>query len=234
MANPKNRPQGGRPNPDIQPAPSVAEEVRRWVDARPIVQEALAQGLVNLSALARRIGQETSLKGEEAVLVACRRHQQKLKPRGLDERVRRILSGSKLEVRTRVGILTARPHWQVFSRLEQAVRSAGEQNHPIHVIRGSEALTVITDEAVLDETAQALGSDNVTRTRTGLVELNLRSPEVVEDVQGILAFLTGALSARGINLVDVISCHKDNMFLIEEDDMFQAMQGLNALIQKDA
>jgi hypothetical protein len=221
-----------RPTSDKSAGISVAEAVRRWIDARPVVQEALAQGLVNLSALARQIIQETGLKGEEAVLVACRRHQRRLEPRGTDETVRRVLGGSKLEIRTRVGVLTARPHWQVFSRLEPVVRHAGASNHPIHVIRGSEALTVITDEAVLDETITALGEENILKRRTGLVELNLRSPEVVEDVQGILAFITSALSSRGINMVDVISCHKDNMFLVKEEDLYKAMETLRSLTDK--
>lgn len=231
MVHDRNQARQGRPGSDKPGNRSTAETVRQWIDARPVIQEALAQGLVNLSALARRIRADTRLKGEEAVLVACRRHQRSLTPKGHDESVRRVLSGSKLEIRTRVGVITARSHWQVFSRLESAVKRAGASNHPIHVIRGSEALTVITDENLLDDTVEAVGQENILKRRTGLVELNLRSPEVVEDIQGILAFLAGALSAKGINMVDVISCHKDNMFLVEEADLYRAMTVLNGLIQ---
>ena len=53
---------------------SVAQAVRTYIDARPVVRDALAMGIVNLSALTRRIRDETGLGSEEAVLVACRRY----------------------------------------------------------------------------------------------------------------------------------------------------------------
>ena len=53
---------------------SVAQAVRTYIDARPVVRDALALGIVNLSALTRRIRDETGLGSEEAVLVACRRY----------------------------------------------------------------------------------------------------------------------------------------------------------------
>ena len=48
---------------------------------------------------------------------------------------------------------------------------------------------------------------------------------------GILSFLVSSLSERGINLLDVISCHKDNMFLLEKQDLHEAMEVLDTVIQ---
>ena len=208
----------------------MADTVRRYIDQRPVVRDALAMGIVNLSALTRRIMEETGLPSEEAVLVACRRYQFTAVPPEYEAGIRRVLSKSKLEVRTRVALLTARPSWQLFAKLERAMNAMRGRSHPIHVIQGSESLTVITDEAILSEMEEILGREDIIKRRTGLVELNLRSPDVIEDVPGILAFLASSLASKGINFVEVISCFKDNMFLIDERDLFSTFEVFNALI----
>lgn len=211
------------------PSQSTAQIVRRYIDARPVVREALVSGIVNLSALSRRILDETAATSEEAILVACRRYTFKAVPSGYEDAIREVLAASKLEVRTRVGILTARAHWSLFPKLEGAMRGLRGRGQQMHVIQGSEALTVVADTPVLDDLQRILDPADIEKRRDGLVELNLRASSVVEDVPGILSFIVSSLSARRINMVDVISCHKDNMFLIDEGDLFAAFEVLNGL-----
>ncbi len=210
---------------------SVAETVREYIDRHPVVRDALAMGLINLSALSRRIMDDTGLKQEEAVLVACRRHQSRHQGSEYEAGIRRVLTRSQLEVRNRVAVLTLRSNWKLFARLEKMLHALHGRNHPTHLLHGSEAITVITDEAIIGEIEEILDVEDIVRRRRGLVQLNLRSPDVVEDVPGILAFLAGSLAREGINFIDVISCHKDNMFLVEEKDLISAFQVLNPLLQ---
>ncbi len=210
---------------------SVARSVRQYIEARPVIRDALGMGIVNLSALTRRIQDETGLGSEEAVLVACRRY----KPAGAapdyQAAIRRILDKSKLEVRTRVATLTARASYKLLGKLEKATAAMQGRGHPVHVLHGSESVTIITDDALLGELEAILGDEDVIKTRKGLVELNIRSPDSIEDVAGILAFLATSLAGRGINFVEVVSCYKDNIFIIDETDLFAAFEVLNALIK---
>ncbi len=217
-----------------KPAPSlgsVAQQVRSYIDSHPVVRDALGMDIVNLSALTRRIRDETGLGSEEAVLVACRRYIPKTSTPDYQAGIRRVLDKSKLEVRTRMAVLTAHPSWKLFGRLEKAMNQLGGRSHPIHVLHGSESITIITDESILAEIEEILGGEDIIKVRRGLVELNIRSPESVEDVPGTLAFLASSLAGKGINFVEVISCYKDNMFLISEDDLFAAFSVLNGLIK---
>jgi hypothetical protein len=210
---------------------SVAQAVRTYIDARPVVRDALAMGIVNLSALTRLIRTETGLGSEEAVLVACRRYKPKHAQPDYQAGIRKVLDKSKLEVRTRVATLTLHPSWKTSARLEKALSALQGRNHPIHVLHGSESITILTDEALLTEMKGALGDDDLIKETKGLVELNIRSPDSIEDVPGVLAFLASTMAARGINFLEVISCYKDNLFIIEEADLFQAFQVLNGLIR---
>lgn len=210
---------------------SVAQAVRTYIDARPVVRDALAMGIVNLSALTRRIRDETGLGSEEAVLVACRRYTPKTAQADYQAGIRKVLDKSKLEVRTRVATLALHPSSKTFLRLEKAMNALQGRSHPIHILHGSESITIITDESLLAEMKQTIGTDDLIKESKGLVELNIRSPDSIEDVPGVLAFLASTMAARGINFLEVVSCYKDNIFIIEEADLFQAFQVLNGLIR---
>jgi hypothetical protein len=75
-----------------------------------------------------------------------------------------------------------------------------------------------------------VGEGEVLKEARDLVELIVTSPEVVEDVQGVVAFLSSSLSSKGINFVELISCYKDTMFVIEQKDMMPAFDTLNSII----
>lgn len=210
---------------------SVAQSVRAYIDARPVVRDALAMGIVNLSALTRQIRDETGLGSEEAVLVACRRYTPRHATPDYQAGIRKVLDKSKLEVRTRIATLTLHPSWKTIQRLEKAMGQLQGRSHPVHVLHGSESITIITDESLLAEMKGTLGADELLKEAKGLVELNIRSPDSIEDVPGVLAFLASTMAGRGINFLEVVSCYKDNIFIIEEADLFQAFQVLNGLIR---
>lgn len=209
-------------------APSIAEQVREYIDARPVVRDALAMGIVNLSALTRQIMEETGLDKEDAILVSCRRYETPQEA-SFEEEIRDVLSRASLEVRTHAAIMTVRPSWDVYHKLERVMEHFQGEDHPLHVIKGSDSLTIITDDGVLPSLEEILGPEQVIKTRSSLVELNLKVPEVSEGVPGIVAFLSSSLANRGINLLESISVFKDNMFLITEADLFPAFEVLNNL-----
>ncbi len=208
---------------------SVAATVRQYIDRRPVVRDALAMGIINLSALSRQIMDATGITQEEAVLVACRRYT--TPEAGYEKDIRELLDKSRLEVRTRVSVWTLRPGWRLFSRLERALPRLQDGNTPVHILHASEAIVIIADDSMQETLNATLDDEDVLSIRSGLVEVNLRTPSSVKDVPGMLAFISSSLSARGVNFVEVISCHKDNMFVIEEDDLFEAFEVLNALVQ---
>lgn len=210
---------------------SIAKEVRAYLEKRPVIQDALALGIVNLSALTRKIMEDKGWDQEEAILVACRRYQRS-NVRPFDDGVRRVLVKSKLEVRTRIAVWTLRPSWNLFTRLEKAIPLMQGQSSQVHVLHGSEAVTVIADETLALHLEELLEPEDILSVQLDLVELNLKTPEPIEGVRGILAFVTTSLAARGVNLIEAISCHKDNMFVITNDDLFAAFEVLNPLIRQ--
>jgi aspartokinase len=206
---------------------STAQVVRDYIDAHPSIKDCLKLGLVNLSALARKIMEEEGVKSEEAALIACRRYELDPKEKINEAEIVRVLHRSKIEIRTKVAILTARPSWNIYAKLERAMSALRGRNHPLHVIQGTASVTIITDESVAKELEDIIGREDILKRQEDLVELVVTSPDVIEEVPGIMAYLSTSLASKGINFVEVISCYKDTMFVIDEADMVKAFDTLN-------
>ncbi len=213
-----------------KPTASTAAVVREYIDTHPSIKDGMRMGVINLSALARKIMEEKGLKSEEAALMACRRYELDPKSRINEDAILKVLRRSKLEIRTKVVTVTVRPSWQMYGKLEKTMNTMRGRDHNLHVIQGTASVTLIMDGAVVREVMDILGEEDVLKKETDLVELIVNSPDVIEDVPGILAFLSTSLSSKGINFLEVISCYKDTMFVIEEKDMMAAFETLNRII----
>jgi aspartokinase len=216
--------------PRKKPAVSTAAVVRDYIDTHPSIKDGMRMGIINLSALARKIMDEKGLRSEEAALMACRRYELDPKTRINEDAILKVLRRSKLEIRTKVVTMTVRPSWQMYGKLEKTMSTLRGRDHNLHVIQGTGSVTLIMDGAVHKEVLEILGEEEVLNQGRDLVELIVNSPDVIEDVPGIMAFLASSLSSKGINFLEVISCYKDTMFVIEQKDMMQAFDTLNQII----
>ena len=58
----------------------------------------------------------------------------------------------------------------------------------------------------------------------------MRSPEVIVDTPGVLAFLAGALFRAGINSLELMSVYTDSTFVVREEDVLHAFRVLSELV----
>ena len=56
------------------PEKSIAVLTREYIKTHPSIADCLGDGLINYSALARKISKELAIKKEEAILIAARRY----------------------------------------------------------------------------------------------------------------------------------------------------------------
>ncbi|HUR70256.1 MAG TPA: hypothetical protein VM370_13510 [Candidatus Thermoplasmatota archaeon] len=216
--------------PKKKPVVSTAAVVRDYIDMHPSIKDGMRMGIINLSALARKIMDEKGIRSEEAALMACRRYELDPKSRINEEAILKVLRRSKLEIRTKVHTMTVRPSWHMYGKLEKLMSAMRGRDHNLHIIQGTASVTFIMDGHVAKEVSEIVGEEEILNEGKDLVELIVNSPDVVEEVQGVVAFLSSSLSSRGINFLEVISCYKDTMFVIEQKDMMPAFDTLNQII----
>lgn len=210
---------------------SIAERTRTYIDAHPSVKDCISKDLINYSSLARQIMKDLGIKNEEAVMIACRRYAVKLAKSDHERDILRILANSRLEVKTKICIVTAKNDWTVLQRLEAVFQKLINEKAIMQIIQGAQAITVIADEKLKNEVINAVGRDNILKVRQDLVEITVKSPERIVETSGVFAFLASNLAENNVNVVETVSCYTDSIFIVNEADMIYAYSILTKVIE---
>jgi ACT domain len=210
---------------------SIAERTRAYIDAHPSVKDCISKDLINYSSLARLIMKDLVIKNEEAVMIACRRYAVKLAKRDHERDILRILANSRLEVKTKICIVTAKNDWTVLQRLETVFQKLINEKAIMQIIQGAQAITVIADEKLKNEVINAVGRENILKVRQDLVEITVKSPERMVETSGVFAFLASNLAENNVNVVETVSCYTDSIFIVNEADMIYAYSILTKVIE---
>ena len=205
---------------------TIARQVRDYIGGHPSISDALKMDIVNYSALARRICKDLGIRREEAVLAACRRYPVE-KLRGYSEdAIRRMLEKSRVETRTKVATITVVQGVDVLQRLGDVVEELLDENKVCRLLQVSQGTVIIMDDDSVSRVTKKLRPEHIISVARGLVEIAVTSPETIEKTPGLLAFLSGALASRGINIVEEMSCYTDTIFILDRKDMTRAVEVL--------
>ncbi len=209
---------------------SVAQQVREYLDAHPVIADAIRLRIGNYSAIARRLSADLGLRSTDAILVACRRYPR----RGeafREQGIHRVLRKSRIETRSRVAAVTVIQGIDVLQRLGDVVEELLDENSLCRLIQVSRGTVVLVDEDSVSRVTRALRESQVISVRRGLVEVAVTSPESIEETPGLLRHLTGVLAAQDINIVEALSCYTDTIFLLHHDDLAAATAVLTKALQ---
>lgn len=210
------------PNKKKYNVTSVAEG---YILEHPSIKDSLKNGLINYSSLSRRIAGERGLSVKEnfdAILIACRRFQRKLKSgEAAESRILRILKNSRIEIKNKViaVVLEKDVFFGTLINLEKDIR---KKNEVFRIIDGASAITIITNEEFLD-TIRKYFRNSIIVENTRLAEITIKSPEELETTPGAYAYLCSLLGENNINIVETLSCWTDTIFLVDEKDAGKVM-----------
>ena len=211
---------------------SLAEKTRMYIDAHPSIKDCVAKGLINYSSLARMIMKDIGVDNEEAVMIACRRYASKLSVTTDHElSILRILKDSRLEMRTKTCIVTAKNDWSVLHKMDNLFKDLWNENSIMQCVQSASAVTIIADTLLKERIIDTVGRFNLIKVRENLVEIAVKSPEKIVDTSGVIAYLITNLSDAGINIEETVSCHTDTIFIVGESDMINAYSVLTKCIQ---
>jgi hypothetical protein len=148
-----------------------------------------------------------------------------------EREILRILANSRLEVKTKICIVTAKNDWTVLQRLESVFQKFINEKAIMQIIQGAQAITVIADEKLKNEVINAVGRENILKVRQDLVEITVKSPERIVETSGVFAFLASNLAENNVNVVETVSCFTDSIFIVNEADMIYAYSILTKVIE---
>ncbi|CAD5243963.1 DUF7523 family protein [Thermococcus camini] len=210
--------------------PSIAEIVRDEIMRRLFVRECMRLGIVNYSALARILIADSGLDASiPAVKMALIRLGEELRDERslLEERVGSVVGNSIIELQSDVSVITVSKE-----HLVRAVKDLLEIMSKSRFFQLTQTRDTFTIVIASEDEAKVLGLVKevvgILRDQTALTVV---SPEDIIETPGVVVFMTSALAANGINITQVISCHKDTIFVIDREEAPRAYQVLERIIR---
>jgi hypothetical protein len=205
--------------------PSTTELTIKYLEEHPSIKDCLKYGIINYSRLSRKISKEIKIEKKtsiEAILMACRRYALKLKKEQvLEDRIIEILKKSELEIKNKiiVAIVNKKISLERLIDIEKKVRKNGDI---LYTIEGTKVYTIITSEKYLDELNKWYEKDIIKITKN-LAIINIKSPQELENMPGVNAYIFSMFGNHQINIVEQMSCWTDTIIVILEDDISVAM-----------
>ncbi len=208
---------------------STAELTENYIQEHPNIKSCLKKDLINYSALSRLIASELDIKNKssnDAILVAARRYQKKLEGEFLEENeIKNLLTNSEIELKNKIVVITFEKTSSI-ELIEQMNKKVKKNNDIFYFIEGSSTNTIITNEKYQEFLENSL-KNKVIQKESKMVLLTIKSSKEIEEIPGVVAYLTTLFADNGVNIAEFISCWRDTLFIIKSEDVGRTMNFLN-------
>ena len=206
---------------------NITKLTESYIDSHPSIKDCLKKKLINYSQLSRQIMKGDNLKSSDfdAVLIAARRYFWKLsKSAAAEDKIRSLLSSSRIEIKNKIIVVVIDKHIYTDDLLELE-RKIKKSRNVFYAIEGTDAITIITAAAFLDDIHSSFKS-SVIKLWRDLALVVIASPEEIEETPGVFSYLCSLLSDRGINVLETMSCWSETLFVVAEKDIASVLEAL--------
>lgn len=216
---------------------SLAEVVRGEISAMPHLKTSLAQGVINYSALARKLMPAILKKtgktpNKESMLVAIKRFAQELNLYELSQTYLDLFAHSEITMQDNMVFVQFKKTDNVIAKLENLFEEedwkVGEMRA---LIQESDQIMVMMKEDRLESVLEELSDEVLFVVKDGAL-LTLRVPTETFSTYGVLAEITTQIAKRGINVAGLLCTIPDIHILVDEKEAERAYSTLKSLVNK--
>ena len=209
----------------------VKDIIRRY----PIMEDLLAQGILNLSAFARKIQpevQERLLKdtSEAAIVMALKRLAPQLTPSSLTPTKLKSFGGT-ITVRSNLVEYVIANSDELLTAQAKLLKQANKQREFMNITRGLFETTFIVSD-LLDETVStALADEKVLMRIENLSAVTVHFKEETVFTPGVYYRILKALAWEKINFVEIISSGEEVTIVFEDNVVDQAFSAIKTIVE---
>ena len=209
---------------------SISKIVQNLIENDLPIQDALARGYGNYSAIARILkprieeiyGRKVDLAG---VITAVKRARVTYTPK---TEYQKIVAESRITLRTDVAKISIE---KTRRSLEKArLISADFPEAFFQVLEGASTLTLITDEGIFNEVRSIFKKEELLREKRNLAALIVQSPHEIVDTPGCIVAFYNPISRAHINIEETVSCFTETIIVFRMEDAAKAFSILSDLI----
>jgi hypothetical protein len=214
---------------------TISAAVERYIKSKPFLQSALAQGIINLTSLARQVQPEIQRElGKEirsgAVVMALKRLSDNLEFRATHRIVKVLKEIGEITVRsslTDYTFLVSDTILQNQMRLLEEVHLRQDVFYTSS--RGVNELNIVVSNSLNHLVEDYFEKERLTQKAENLSSITVKLPAENVSVPGIYYFIFQRLAWEGIVLYEVISTTNEFTILVDEDQVDRAFSVIKDL-----
>ncbi|MDE1849274.1 MAG: ACT domain-containing protein [Candidatus Micrarchaeota archaeon] len=195
----------------------IADLVRTYLKNKPYTMEALESGIVNFSSLSRLIQKELSIKSYQAVKAAVRRHAEHIGSikNTIEKRALDVLKENRITLLDGIYVAISDKRLEIENKAEVKVDSY---------------YVYLTDKSAFKSMTRKQ-KESLIKVHENCSAIIIYSEEKLENVSGVLAFVTSLLAERNINVIEFISCYTETMLIVSKEDALRSYEALSEIIR---
>jgi hypothetical protein len=209
--------------------------VEEIIKKSPFLEEALAEGIINLSSLSRQIKPEIDEITKHdvqigAIVMALKRLSPKFDP-NLKIKVKKVINKlGDITVRSRITYYTFRNSETIVDRQADLLKKIkGKKDTFFAFSQGVYETTIILSDSEHDDVDSIFKNESLIQETKGLSSLTIKLPSENADVSGIYYFILKKIAWEGINILDIISTMHEFTIIVDDDSIDRAFTILKNL-----
>jgi len=216
---------------------SISSIVKDIIFMKPCIIEAMIKGYANYSALSRILYKEIKkhVKNREiktsTLKISLIRQAEKIRKQKIntDHLVEEVISNSTLTIIDKINVITVKH--LTFRQLEILLKIF-EKSRFYHFTQGIGEITIMSDHESFKEILKIIPKESMLYMLQNQSAVILTSPQKIIFTPGVIAYLTSLLAIRKINISQIISCHRDTIFIVNRKNAMDVYKILQDLIEK--
>ena len=214
---------------------TVAQSVEEIIKKKPFLESALAQGLINMTSLAKDIlptVKEDLRKdvNQGAIVMAIKRLAPTLEFQ-INHKVKGVLNNlGDITVRSKLADYTFSVSDTLIKNQLTFLELVGLHSDLYYAVsRGVYETTIVISDRFQDDVERIFKDEVVISKKIGLSSLTIKLPEENTKVAGIYYYIFRDLAWDGINIQEVISTTNEFTIIVDDDQVEKAFKLLKNL-----
>ena len=210
----------------------LSKVIERLINQSPFIQEAISDGLINISSLARKLNPEIAqITGKEvsdsAIIMAIKRM-----PPGTNQKIERKIKNfmadlGDLIVRSNLVKFTFTNYIGISQDQAKFLSQIKDISDNFYTVsRGVAETTIITNEQFKSHIMEIFNRESLISEMSGLSSITMKLPQVNTEISGVYYYLLKKIAWEGINLSEVISTTNEFTIVVETNMVSKAFSVL--------
>lgn len=207
---------------------TVSQAVENVISSQPFIVEALADEIINYSALAKFIKLDVegilNKKVNEGAIVMAIRRMESNKNIDISKKVKKLLYRiGDIVVRSNLIDYTFRNSDTLLEKQQKLLKLIGERRDLFYTFtQGVYETTFVVSDHIKEQIPNIFAGEKMINYSHGLSSITVKLPEENTDQPGLYYFIFRKLAWEGINVLEVVSTSNEFTIIIAEKDVDHA------------